>query len=495
MPPERVLPGKKQQRKLARLVDAANRLAEQGAAQQAVEAAVKALELDEDSVAAYRVIVRIQAQHRNHEPARWAAGEALKRAPRSTDVLFDAAKVERIAGDLNAALAHAEAAFAIDAHLPALAGFIVHLLLLLGRREEARQRLEPALAAAPDDVALGLVFGEMAPRLGRVEEAIRRLERHRDAAPAPSGTRRDLLFRLGALHEHAGDYDRAFAAFRAAHAELPYRWDADAYDHAVDEVCSNWSADFLRAAPRATADASHLVFIVGMPRSGTSLVEQILAAHPQVAAGGELPHLAVAAHQASPTPGDVIPFRRYTGALREPVVTALGRHYLDAVAGLAVNAVRVTDKMPANHALLGLVALALPGARVIHCRRDPRDTCVSCYTTPLWDSLQYVGDLSHLGRYARAEAKLMAHWKAVLTLPIHTVDYEALVAEPERESRALIAFAGLSWDDACLRPHEAKRFVDTASAMQVREPVYASSVARWRRYERHLGPLLAALRI
>ena len=475
------------------MIGAAERLAAQGAAQAAVETAVRALELDDSCLPAYRLIARVQAQHRNHEPARWAIGELLRRSPPSAEVLFDAAKVERIAGDLSAALAHAEQARALDPRLPGVSGLALHLLVLLGRESEARERLDAVLHEQPEDLAVSLVFGEMAARLDRVSEAIVRLEALRALVASPSGERRDVLFQLGALYDHSGDYERAFAAFREAHEQQRYHWDADGYDRAVADLCANWSTDFLRDAPRAAADARQVVFIVGMPRSGTSLVEQILAAHPQVAAGGELPHLAAAAHQASPEPGDLIPFRRNTFALRPEAVSQIGRQYLEAVQPLAGSQLRITDKMPANHALLGLVELALPGARVVHCRRDPRDTALSCYTTPLWESLQYVGDLGHLGRYARAEQRLMAHWKSALHTPIHTVDYEALVAHPEQEARALLAFTGLPWDDGCLRFHETRRFVDTASAMQVRRPVYTSSLQRWRRYEQYLAPLFDAL--
>lgn len=485
--------GKKKQKQVVRFMEAAQRLADQGQYEAAVVTAVKALDIDATCLPAYRLIAGIQTRHRNHEPALWASGEALKLAPQSAEVLFESARAHRVAGNLDAALAHAERARAIEPQLANLEGFVIDVLTLLGRDAEARERLERAVLAMPDDVGVSLAFAQWATRLGRAPEAIDRIDRQWRRPQVSRGSRRDLLLRLGALCERSGDYDRAFAAICQAHETLPYAWDPDAYDRAVSDVCRNWSAEFVARAPRAAQDASHVVFIVGMPRSGTTLVEQILARHPLVSGGGELPHLGALAAQAAGVSGETIPFQGSTAALTPAAVNQIGAGYLAAIAAIAEGAARVTDKMPANHVFLGLIALALPGARIVHCRRDVRDTAVSCYFTDLGEGLGFTGSLKHIGRYALAEQRLMAHWKACLSLPILTVDYEDLVADVEGHSRRLVEFTGLDWHPDCLRPHESRRFVDTASALQVRQPVYTSSVGRWRHYEKHLGPLFDAL--
>lgn len=485
--------GKKRQKQLKRLLDVADRLAKQGQYQRAVETAVRAIETDEACLPAYLLIARIQLQHRNDQAARWAMGEALKLAPDSAEVLFDSARLHRGLGDLTTALAHAERALAIDSALPDAEGLVIHVLTLLGRDGEARQRLEAALRERPEDVGVALAFADWAIRLGRVDEAIGKLQAALNSSRVLPGVRRDLLFRLGALYEQRKDYDRAFGVIQEAQQLLPRSWDPDAYDRAVRDVCCNWSVDFLARAPRARNHSDQVIFIVGMPRSGTSLVEQILASHPAVAGGGELPHLAASALAAGASGTDLIPFQRNLRVLTEGVVAQIGTAYLDAIGTLGTGVLRVTDKMPANHAMLGLVELALPRARIVHCRRDPRDNCLSCYFTPLWEGLRYVGNLRHLGRYALAEQQLMAHWKSCLTVPILTVDYEDMVSDTEGQARRLIDFAGLDWRADCLRFSESRRFLDTASALQVRQPVYTSSVGRWRHYERHLGPLLETL--
>jgi hypothetical protein len=155
---------------------------------------------------------------------------------------------------------------------------------------------------------------------------------------------------------------------------------------------------------------------------------------------------------------------------------------------------RLADKMPGNFAFTGLIALMLPNARIVHCRRDPLDTCLSCYSRKFTSGQAFSYDLRDLGRYYRAYDALMAHWRGLLSADrFLEVSYEQVVGDLEGEARRLIAFCGLEWDDACLRFYETRRPVRTASVNQVRQPIYSASVARWRRFERHLGPLIAAL--
>jgi len=158
-------------------------------------------------------------------------------------------------------------------------------------------------------------------------------------------------------------------------------------------------------------------------------------------------------------------------------------------------ALRITDKTPSNFLRLGLIALLFPKARAIHCQRDPLDTCLSCYFLRFGQGQAFAYDLADLGRYYRDYARLMEHWRRVLPSPLLEVPYEALVADQEGWSRRLIAFLGLDWDDRCLAFYRSERQVKTASVWQVRQPVYASSIGRWRRYSKHLGPLFAALGI
>jgi len=231
------------------------------------------------------------------------------------------------------------------------------------------------------------------------------------------------------------------------------------------------------------------VFVLGMPRSGTTLIEQILASHPFVHGAGELKRLPSLIDGTGSFPASV---RDRTPAQ----LKAMGEAYLAQVAPMAAGARHVVDKMPSNFMRAGMIRLILPDARIIHCRRDPVDTCLSCYTKLFADEQAFTYNQTEVGRFHRAYQTLMAHWRAVLPAShFLEVDYEAVVDDLEREARRMLEFLGLPWDEAVLRFHETERPVRTASVNQVRQPLYRSSSGRWRAHAAQLKPLLAALEI
>jgi hypothetical protein len=229
-----------------------------------------------------------------------------------------------------------------------------------------------------------------------------------------------------------------------------------------------------------------------MRRSGTTLAEQILASHPAVRPGGELPWLRELATPLDPDAA--VPFGLVVEQSRitADALATIARGYTERAAPLRAGVAAFTDKMPANFKLLGVTQLALPHARVVWCRRDPLDTCLSCYMQPFNDN-SYSADLRTLARYFHDCERLMAHWRSALDLPIHELVYERLVAEPEREVRELLGFLGLPFDESCLRFHESDRAARTASTDQVARPLYSSSAGRAQRYLPHLAPLIDEL--
>jgi len=230
-----------------------------------------------------------------------------------------------------------------------------------------------------------------------------------------------------------------------------------------------------------------------MPRSGTTLVEQIISAHPDVRGAGEIANLPNLIAKARSRGGSVYP--SWAKTMSGTDCRTMGQAYLDSLPIDAPRQTRLTDKAVSNFEHLGLIHLSMPYAKIIHCQRDPRDSCLSCFANRFHDGfVEYAYDLAELGRYWRAYDRLMAHWRAVLP-PGRMLDvpYEAVVEDVESWARRLIAHCGLEWNDACLRFYESKREVRTASSAQVRRPIYNGSVGRWRPFARHLGPLLEAL--
>ena len=303
-----------------------------------------------------------------------------------------------------------------------------------------------------------------------------------------------LNFAMGHAMSGIGRYDEAFEAYQKGnglyHAE--HGCDEGIDDRFIDEAISFFTAELFEkcreiAKSLPMPDLTRIpVFIVGMPRSGTTLIEQILSCHPAVAGAGELKTFDIV------TTGVTVPGHDADGwdaaliRLRE-----LGNDYIEQVWKFAPDAHYITDKMPGNFMYLGLLHLMLPQAKIVHAMRDPMDSCFSCYTLHFKDAHDYAYDLGTLGRYYRRYIKLMRHWHDVLPDGmICDVRYEDMVAEPEREVRRLLDSIGLPWDHECLKFHQNSRAVQTASRLQVRKPIYSSSVARWKRYEKHLGPLL-----
>jgi hypothetical protein len=246
-------------------------------------------------------------------------------------------------------------------------------------------------------------------------------------------------------------------------------------------------------------DSERPVFVVGMLRTGTTLVEQILASHPAVHGAGEVPHLGAMVNNMSERLGGSEKYPECIKSLSAAAVRVLAGEYEQALdqsirGRQTAEVLRVVDKMPSNYLNLGLIATLFPKARIIHCRRDPVDTCLSCYFQNFQEPIAYTLDLRHLGQYYREYERLMAHWRAVLPVGVFDLAYEELTADLEGVSRCLLDFCGLPWDDRCLRFNESRRIVRTSSALQVRQPVYRSSVGKWKRYEAQLGPLIAALK-
>jgi hypothetical protein len=231
-----------------------------------------------------------------------------------------------------------------------------------------------------------------------------------------------------------------------------------------------------------------------MPRSGTTLVEQILASHAQVHGAGELHwlfHLCESLAFRCPSGTEALSDSFDRMSIRD--VDALAAEYLEPLAALNRQAVRIINKMPTNFMHLGMVQVLFPLAKVIFCRRDPLDTCLSCYLTDFAAGNDFSFGLSSAGHFYRQHLRMMAHWKDVLSLSILEVQYEDVVNDLEGQTRRMLDFLDMPWDGRCLRFHENRRFVATASTAQVRRPIYRTSIGRWRNYDRHLGPLKEAL--
>jgi len=316
---------------------------------------------------------------------------------------------------------------------------------------------------------------------------IRRAEELLKAPNATDEDRIKLHRGLGKHYERAHVYEEAFSHFQAAKAIFKHdrpAFDFDAVAKSLHRVRQVFGRDFFATSRSAAPNSQRPVFVVGLPRSGTTLTEQIIASHQQVFGAGELSDIPRLVKSLRPDYPECI------ASMDAHALGDLANVYLGTLAKLAgPDALRVTDKMPLNSLHLGLIATLLPGARVIYCRRDPLDIAISCFVEMFELEHDYTTSFEDFGRYFLEHERLMTHWRSVLPIEIHEVRYEALVADPESASRALIDYCGLEWDAACLDFQKTERTVQTPSRWQVRQPIYQTSIGRWRNYSAHMSSL------
>ncbi len=391
---------------------------------------------------------RLLALEENHAAAAECLRQGLARYPNDLELITTLGSVLTFAGDLEGAAAQYEKAIPIAAR---------HQILPLVSLVQLRRITEK-------DRAL----------LSRMEELSR-------APGLTDVSRMELFFALGKSSNDLGDYEGAMRYFDAANEirRTFAKFDRRNMQQQVDRIISQCGVDDLRLRAEDGCPDETPVLVLGMPRSGTTLVESILSSHPQVTGAGELTFWmdhAAASDREGPA------------AVSREARASLAADYSALLRSYSKDALRVTDKMPFNFLWLGVITAALPKARIVHCRRHPIDTCISIYSTNFQVRRGFFATRSDLVFYYRQYERLMDHWRHVLPADRFTeVTYEELIANRESETRRLINFCGLSWDDACLAPELNQRIVKTASMWQVRQPVYTSSVARWKRYEPWLG--------
>jgi Flp pilus assembly protein TadD/LPS sulfotransferase NodH len=396
--------------------------------------------------------------------------------------------------------AEAEASFRHAIALkPDYAGAYNNLGLALkeaGRLEESRRALERAILLAPGNASYYDNLGAVRPFVAGDPYVATLDALSANAASLPIKDRMHLHFARAKALEDTGRSQDAFRELLAGNAlkRRQIEYDDAATLARMDRTRQVFTPDFVEARKDAGVPSSIPVFIVGMPRSGSTLIEQILASHPHVHGAGELNLFEQTVDRLGKRLPGARSFPDIVPAMSDQDFRALGAHYLEKLVQRAPDARRITDKMPANFIFAGLIHLALPNAVIIHAVRDPVDTCVSCFSTHFTRGQPQTYDLAELGRYYRYYRNLMLHWRDVLPRGrIIDVHYEELVADLEGVVRRIVAHCGLEWSARCLDFHRTERTIRTASAVQVRRPIYQSSVGRGRKYGTFLDPLLAEL--
>ncbi|RWG60104.1 MAG: tetratricopeptide repeat protein [Mesorhizobium sp.] len=361
----------------------------------------------------------------------------------------------------------------------------------LGRMDEAASYLKEAIerridvAAAYYDLVQTRKFTE---EPAEFQSILRELNRPGLKPEAKAS----LNYAAGKVGNDLKRYAQAFDHFRKAKQAEGHKFDIDQYRRFIDLTIETFTPDFFAARSGYGNSSEAPVFVVGMPRSGTTLTEQICASHPEAHGAGELSKLRRVAN-AIGLQASASDFSKPISTITEGLSKTLAHEHHSYLRERAPTAQRIIDKMPHNFELIGLLSLLFPKARIIHCRRDAIDNCVSCYVLPFNSTHGYNADLQALGLYYREYDRLMRHWNEVFPGRIFENRYETLVENQEAQSRRLIDYLGLPWDDACLRFFDREGAVTTPSRWQVRQPIYKSSVRRWKNFEAEITPLIEAL--
>lgn len=431
--------------------------------------------------------------------AQEAGKQALKRDPKSAVVYTTFAQIAHSEHAYEAALEYNRKGLAIDPQDPVLNANLGGILQILGRKEEAEAIYRAALANNPHcyDCYYGLsevhsIKDEQDPILLQAQEIAH-------TASETSYGINSLYFALGRMYLQCKKDSAAWEYLHKAHRMMLHdRPNLTGYwDRKCEETVGFFSQQYFQSSHLIRINAhpqAQPVFIVGMPRSGTTLVEQILASHSQVDTKGELRDLGIMTGQIQHLFGTKT---EYPEALRQADTTLLQRmadHYNQVLLrDIPLQKRFVIDKSPFNFSRLGLIYQLFPGAKIIHCTRNPMDIALSIYTTKFTSKLGWDGDLTHIANYYTNYRKFMAHWEKTLPMPIHTVSYEGMVADQQGETARLLAYLDVEWEEACLQFHQSNRAVGTASTWQVRQPIYTQSVARWKRHEQELQPFIAGI--
>ena len=427
----------------------------------AVQALRRALEGESDDAKTWAMLASLLTDLGESDEARLAAERALGLQPDNAEALETVGILKSREGDFDASEAHLRHAFQASAPSPRA---LYHLAKI--------HRLRPEDGGP--EVFEGLL----------------------DDIESDSNESALLNGLIGRLYEKERRFDEAFARYKTC-ADIHARqlqFDPDAYAAGIDKLIAAYDSA-LFGQFRSYGSTSELpILITGMPRSGTTLVEQILASHPRVCGAGELGLMDNIVEGLAERLGGEASYPDCVSRLNKSIIEDITNNALNRLRSESRTADRVTDKSIGTYRNLGLATCLFPKARIIHCVREPLDTCLSCYLQPFAGANHpYSYDLAHLGLAYREYLRLMEHWRSVLPAKMLEVRYEDVVADQEGQSRRVVEFCGLEWNDACLRFHETERQVKTASLWQVRQPIYRTSIGRWRNFERHLAPLVEAL--
>lgn len=453
----------------------------------------KALQHDPRFTNALNGLAICLGEQGHHDHATQTLKKLLRYEPDNGHAHTNLARSLRELGRHDEALRHGMKALQLSPDNPAVYNNVGLILSNVGRHDEAIRHYQKA-------IHLDQEFGHAYYNLAQAkkfsaddDDLIRFMEKSLKISGLDRQSQIQLHFALGKAHDDRKAWEKAFRHYDQANKMSGIHFDASSFRRYIDDIITTFDSSFFASCNITGNTKARPIFIVGMPRSGTTLLEQILASHPDLHGIGEcteIPRITLKMQEylqaSSPYPACMT-------KITEKKVRKLATSYLKAVRLSKQTTVSSIDKMPTNFLHLGLILLLFPDARILHMTRHPLDTCLSCYFQHFSNRNNYTYDLVSLGQYYREYLRIMKHWKRLMPDRILDIAYESLVADQGNETQRILEYCELDWNESCLDFHKTQRAVQTASNFQIRQPIYTTSRARWKNYSKHLTPLARAL--
>jgi len=361
-----------------------------------------------------------------------------------------------------------------------------------GEIEKGWLQISELVKAYPDNAHINIVFGKYALQNKKQEKAISTLECCVQKNSIKLDDQLSIHMLLGKLYDSVSDYSAAFANFSKANNLAYNDYDISTFEQQISAYIEYFSKDEYTELSFSENHSTMPIFILGMPRSGTSLVEQIISSHRDVHGGGELQFVPETASAMEAAANDLL-YPKLLENLSTEDMTSYADNILSKMRLLDSSALKITDKLPHNFLFIGLIHKLFPRAKIINCLRDPVDNCLSCYFQHFGGHHPYAYDLSHLGEYYLQYKRLMFHWQNTLNIPILNVQYETLIQNTRAEVKTILDHLGLDWEDSCMEFYNQKRSINTSSYTQVTQQIYTGSMKRWLNYESHISQLIETL--
>lgn len=473
---------------------------ESGEIAKAIDCLEKANKLEPFDIRTLHLLGNIYLGNDEMPTALKYANNAFEADPANADVNHLLGKIHKRTGDYDAALKYYQTALAADLKNETILADTADIYEIRGEYAKALDLIKPFVAELDVSPNLLTVYSALSRHFNTQSDAIDLMERYVNNHDLQESI--DVHKELGKHFDKSGQYDSAIKHYhlfndglRLASKEWVKRYSSDNEIIEVEHWIKKYQKDFWRAVPASGNQSERPVFVIGMPRSGTSLTEQILSTHPDVCGAGELTIIPDIVRKLSEDSENKQRFPEFLNKISEDALEGSAIRYLDGLDKYTKTASRVIDKMPTNFWYLGLISVLFPKSKIIHIKRHPLDTCLSIYFQKFGASMPFTTNLTDIGKHYIAYSMLMDYWGSVLEVPILEVRYDDLVVEPEKNIKKMIEFCDLEWDQRCLEFYKNERDVNTPSYDQVRQPLYTKSSGRWKNYDDHIYDLKSVLNI